>query len=208
VTLAVIPSFTHCRPPSRCKLLVVGRQCLLPTSEHQQPNQQANAPPPPPPQNPPMSLPQVLRAHLQSILTNPLSAQLAPFLVLFLIPCLLLLLFLNINSHYTQRSKSYFLWSAAMVFESLGVGLPWNWTRANGAHHLSSASASSSSSSSVNGHERKKSKKKNVRSREQQLAVANGNARPGEYPPPNNMVYKYTNLTRLLHRILKIQWCR
>jgi ubiquitin carboxyl-terminal hydrolase 1 len=131
-----------------------------------------------------MSLPQVLRAHLQSILTNPLSAQLAPFLVLFLIPCLLLLLFLNINSHYTQRSKSYFLWSAAMVFESLGVGLPWNWTRANGAHHLSSASASSSSSSSVNGHERKKSKKKNIRSREQQLAVANGNARPGKYPLP------------------------
>lgn len=140
-----------------------------------------------------MSLPQAIRAHLQSALTNPLSTQLAPFLVLFLIPCLVLLLFHNLTSHYTQRSRSYLLWSAAMVLESLGLGLPWNWTRANGLYHSSSSAAASSSS--VNGHERKKSKKKNVRTRvqqQQQVGVANGHARPGKYTHP--LQHKYLNL--------------
>jgi ubiquitin carboxyl-terminal hydrolase 1 len=63
------------------------------------------------------------------------------------------------------------LWSAAMVLESLGLGLPWSWT--NGA----------SSSFMSNGHERKKSKKKHVRSRVEQQALANGHARPGTVPP-------------------------
>ncbi|KIM76341.1 hypothetical protein PILCRDRAFT_98727 [Piloderma croceum F 1598] len=93
-----------------------------------------------------------------------------------------------------------------MVLESLGLGLPWNWTRANGTHHLSS---SASSSSSVNGHERKKSKKKNVRSRvQQELGVANGHARPddGYYPGLVNISGTYCFMNSTLQAMASLSY--
>ena len=102
-----------------------------------------------------------LRAYALSILTNPLFQQLLPFCILFFIPFLILF-----TAHTVNHHRSYILWSAAMVLESIGLGLPWNWT--NGAH----ASGSS-------GHERKKSKKKHVRTKSEQQIVSNGHAKHG-----------------------------
>ena len=108
-----------------------------------------------------MSLPEVFRSYFLAVFTNSLFQQLAPFFILFLVPVLILFAAQTVNHH-----RSYILWSAAMIFEGIGFGFPWNWS--NGAH-----------TSGSNGHERKKSKKKHVRTRPEQQVVANGHARPG-----------------------------
>lgn len=88
-----------------------------------------------------------LRYQLYTILASPAFQQLAPLVILILIPTLVLF----INSRRHSIAAAVF-----MVFDSLSLILPWNW--------------SDTSAASVSSERRKLRRKQQVRSRDDQLA--------------------------------------
>ena len=139
-----------------------------------------------------MSLLSSLVTHLHQILTNTISNQsqtLAPLLVLLLVPLLFLLLSTTptrfVGHLYHRWATSTTTSAATMVLESLGLGLPWNWSF--GAHNPTGAASGGSDR-----HERKRAKKKHVRTRSEQqqqgvldaagAVVGNGHAKPDGRP--------------------------
>ncbi|KAI0355326.1 cysteine proteinase [Trametes cingulata] len=86
------------------------------------------------------------RYYAYAVLSDPVFQQVAPLVILILVPTLVLLL----NSYRYSIAAS-----ASMVFDSLALIFPWNWT---------------DGSSSSSGSDRKKLKRKHVRTRDDHVA--------------------------------------
>jgi hypothetical protein len=126
------------------------------------------------------------RAWCFAIFSEQAVQQIAPLIVLILIPFLVL----SLSSQVGRNSLFY---SLAMVFENLGLGLPWNWS--NG--HSASGHAI---------HERKKSKKSHPRNRAEQVAL-NGNAKHGTFFVRLVVFWFAVVLTTFRFRILQGRDC-
>jgi ubiquitin carboxyl-terminal hydrolase 1 len=107
-------------------------------------------------------LPDEFRAWCIEILSSPAFIQVVPFVIIVTVPTVFYCL-------ATRANPRRLFYKLAMVFDSLGISIPWGW---------SSGSSSLSASFGRNVADKKKLRK-GVRTRAEQMAALNGTAKHG-----------------------------